>query len=433
MILEEAGVRTYYACDGSVEYVESGGSTIPQWSKTYIHLGARLLSTLTPNGSGGEFVQYHHPDRLGTRLVTNAQDTNYYEQVTLPFGTALNAESSGSTNRRFTTYDRSLNTGLDYALNRHYDPQQGRFTQVDPIGMGDATAENPQSFNLYAYCGNDPINYSDPSGLGFFSFLKKLFKVVNTIIKWLKVALAVALIAVTIWLAPMLTGVVIAKLLVSAGLLLGQTLGPRWMQTAITIGLAVVGIYLRGPQAIWNFSSSGSPAGGSRSGMAASVGAVTGFMAIAGKKKAGKQSKAKKPALQTVAVALLQLYNPLSKAENREYAGSICENPDGSLFGTVPNTADGSIGAMKSSTSTPCPSGSNRVGTFHTHGTANPLYDDENFSLADRINANNRSLAAGNSVPNFVATPSGTIKRFDPAAIANSARGRVRTLGAKAP
>jgi RHS repeat-associated protein len=133
LILEEAGVRTYYACDGSAEYTETGSSTTPQWSKTYIYLGARLLSTLTPNGSGGQLVQYHHPDRLGTRLVTNAQDTNYFEQQTLPFGTALTAESTGQTNRRFTTYDRSLNTGLDYALNRHYDPQQGRFTQVDPI------------------------------------------------------------------------------------------------------------------------------------------------------------------------------------------------------------------------------------------------------------------------------------------------------------
>jgi hypothetical protein len=106
LIVDEGGLRTYYAGDGTAEYVESGSSTTPQWSKTYIYLGARLLSTLTPNGSGGEFVQYHHPDRLGTRLVTNAQDTSSFEQVTLPFGTALNAESSGTTNLRFTTYDR---------------------------------------------------------------------------------------------------------------------------------------------------------------------------------------------------------------------------------------------------------------------------------------------------------------------------------------
>jgi hypothetical protein len=61
-----------------------------------------------PNGSGGRFVQYHHPDRLGTRVVTNAQDTNYFEQQTLPFGTGLNESpptggTTDATNRRFTT------------------------------------------------------------------------------------------------------------------------------------------------------------------------------------------------------------------------------------------------------------------------------------------------------------------------------------------
>jgi RHS repeat-associated protein len=187
LILEEAGVRTYYACDSSAEYTETGSSTTPQWSKTYVYLGARLLSTLTPNGPTGHFVQYHHPDRLGTRLVTNAQDTNYFEQQTLPFGTALNESPpagavTGSTNKRFTTYDRSLNTGLDYALNRHYDPQRGRFTQVDPIGMNSTSRENPQTLNLYAYCTNDPINHTDPSGLGFFSFLKKVLRIVNAVL-----------------------------------------------------------------------------------------------------------------------------------------------------------------------------------------------------------------------------------------------------------
>jgi RHS repeat-associated protein len=181
LIAEEGNVRTYYACGGNAEYVEMNGATTPVWSKSYVFLGSRLLATTTPNGSGGEFIQYHHPDRLGTRLVTNAQNTTFFEQQTLPFGTALNESApaggmTGGTNRRFTTYDRSVATGLDYALNRHYDSQQGRFTQVDPAGMGATTLSNPQTLNLYAYCANDPINHLDPSGLGFFSFLKKIFK-----------------------------------------------------------------------------------------------------------------------------------------------------------------------------------------------------------------------------------------------------------------
>ena len=47
--------------------------------------------------------------------------------------------------KRFASYDRSPSTGLDYAVNRHYDSQQGRFTQIDPIGIGVSTLENPQT------------------------------------------------------------------------------------------------------------------------------------------------------------------------------------------------------------------------------------------------------------------------------------------------
>jgi RHS repeat-associated protein len=194
LIADEGGLRTYYGCDASMEYVKSGSSTTPQWSKTYIYLGARLLSTLTTNGSGSEFVQYHHPDRLGTRLVTNAQDTTYFEQVALPFGTALNAESTGSTNRRFTSYDRSSATGLDYANNRQYDSQQGRFTQVDPIGMNAASLTDPQSLNMYSYVGNDPVNRMDPTGLFWGKLWRAIKKIVTS--KWFQIALAVAIIVI---------------------------------------------------------------------------------------------------------------------------------------------------------------------------------------------------------------------------------------------
>ena len=276
LISEEGGLRTYYVWDGTCEYVESGGATTPAWSKSYVYLGGRPLSTLTPNGSGSDAVQFHHPDRLGTRLVTDPSNGTSFEQVTLPFGTALNAESTGATNKRFTSYDRSATTGLDSANNRHYDSQQGRFTQVDPIGMSASSLASPQSLNLYAYCGNDPINHVDPSGL----FWGKLFGFINKVIKWIKVALAVAIIALTIWLAPGLAGVAIAKMLTMAGLLLGSALGPRWLQTAITVGLMVVGIYLQGPQIIWNFARGAGAAARALSaiGLLNVVGTVTRYL-----------------------------------------------------------------------------------------------------------------------------------------------------------
>ena len=189
----------FAAYNGSVfaEYTEFA-HTVPTWTKSYTYLGGQILGSISPNGQGGETVEYNHPDRLGTRIVTNQQAGTSFEQQTLPFGTALNAESSGSTVRRFTSYERSNRTNLDYALNRTYDSKQGRFTQVDPIGMSSVDLRNPQTLNLYSYCANDPINHTDADGL-FFGFLKKFFSWLAKALKW--IALAVAIVALVIIIA----------------------------------------------------------------------------------------------------------------------------------------------------------------------------------------------------------------------------------------
>ncbi len=65
---------------------------------------------------------------------------------------------------KYATYTRDSVTGLDYAMNRYYSSEWGRFTSPDPYG-GSASPSSPQSWNRYAYAGNDSVNSSDPSGL----------------------------------------------------------------------------------------------------------------------------------------------------------------------------------------------------------------------------------------------------------------------------
>ena len=49
-------------------------------------------------------------------------------------------------------------SGLDLATYRLYDAANKRWISRDPLGEG-------VDYNLYRYCGNDPINFVDPMGL----------------------------------------------------------------------------------------------------------------------------------------------------------------------------------------------------------------------------------------------------------------------------
>jgi RHS repeat-associated protein len=50
-------------------------------------------------------------------------------------------------------------TGLSYFGARYYDPAVGRFITRDPVKGG---LYNPQTFNPYVYCLNNPLKYVDP-------------------------------------------------------------------------------------------------------------------------------------------------------------------------------------------------------------------------------------------------------------------------------
>ncbi|MGA2273939.1 MAG: RHS repeat-associated core domain-containing protein [Bryobacteraceae bacterium] len=101
-------------------------------------------------------------DRLGSvRDTQNGSTMAYY-----PWGEERTSTPDG--NDKFATYFRDLVTqpagfGEDYASARYYNNNFGRFWSPDPSGRADPG--NPQSWNQYAYAGNDPVNFNDPTGL----------------------------------------------------------------------------------------------------------------------------------------------------------------------------------------------------------------------------------------------------------------------------
>jgi RHS repeat-associated protein len=55
-------------------------------------------------------------------------------------------------------------TGLDYFGARCFSSAQGRFTSPDPM-MASAKVSNPQSWNRYTYGFNNPLRFTDPTGM----------------------------------------------------------------------------------------------------------------------------------------------------------------------------------------------------------------------------------------------------------------------------
>jgi RHS repeat-associated protein len=76
-----------------------------------------------------------------------------------PFGKTTTTGSADSNSFQFTGRESDGPTGLDYYRARYYRPDLQRFISEDPVGFAGGDAD------LYAYVGNAPIDYIDPSGL----------------------------------------------------------------------------------------------------------------------------------------------------------------------------------------------------------------------------------------------------------------------------
>jgi len=68
-------------------------------------------------------------------------------------------------NRAFITgYERDIESELDFAQARYYNSKHGRFTSVDPL-LSTGEPNDPQTWHRYAYALNNPLFYTDPTGM----------------------------------------------------------------------------------------------------------------------------------------------------------------------------------------------------------------------------------------------------------------------------
>ncbi len=117
------------------------------------------------NPSGQDKLLYLEVDHLNTpRVARDEQKRVVWRWDSDAFGnTAPNEDPDGdgiktTINLRFAGQYFDAESGLHYNWHRYYDPQTGRYTQPDPIGV-------EGGLNPYAYVDGNPITGFDPEGL----------------------------------------------------------------------------------------------------------------------------------------------------------------------------------------------------------------------------------------------------------------------------
>ena len=139
-----------------------GGREVGEYSSsgTLLRRLFYAAGSVAPYGAMGvgSSLTYLHPDALGSVVATTDQSGNVtWRGSYLPWGESLstNLPTSGF---GYAGYRYDPETNLYYANARYYSPTLGRFLEPDPIGQDGG-------INIYAYTGNDPINFTDPLGL----------------------------------------------------------------------------------------------------------------------------------------------------------------------------------------------------------------------------------------------------------------------------
>ena len=154
-------VNTYYiySYDGKLlcEYDHNGNCV-----KDYIYIGNRLFAEYHPQTD--KYYYYTIDQVNSTRVITDDNGNVVYSAAYGPYGQIQKIwTNTYDPKLKYSGKEREGYSHLDYFGARYYDHRSYRFTSPDPV-FNRAALSNPQLWNLYSYCRNNPITYHDPDG-----------------------------------------------------------------------------------------------------------------------------------------------------------------------------------------------------------------------------------------------------------------------------
>ncbi|WP_205795757.1 RHS repeat-associated core domain-containing protein [Micromonospora sp. CMU55-4] len=137
--------------------IRKNGTTGQVTATRYYSFGGEVVAQRTVTG-----ITWLASDHQGTSQVSVANDTNQTitQRRQTPYGSPRGAAVTWPNQQGFLGGYQDP-TGLTHLGAREYDPTIGRFISVDPIN----DPGNPQQLSAYAYASNNPVTFSDPSGL----------------------------------------------------------------------------------------------------------------------------------------------------------------------------------------------------------------------------------------------------------------------------